>query len=119
MVVLTNLVDERREKRAEQLARVGIHAPVYTNQGPKGPPLQSILAEHGADRPALFIDDLAQHHVSVRDVAPGVLRLHMCGEPTIASGITCAYEAGVADARIDRWAEAVPWIMEQFERKAA
>ena len=119
VVVLTNLVDERREKRAEQLARVGIHAPVYTNQGPKGPPLQSILAEHGADRPALFIDDLAQHHESVRDVAPDVLRLHMCGEPTIASGITCAYEAGTADARIDRWDEAVPWIMEQLERKAA
>ena len=39
VVVLTNLVDERREKRAEQLAKVGIKVPVYTNQGPKGPPL--------------------------------------------------------------------------------
>jgi hypothetical protein len=119
VVVLTNLVDERREKRAEQLARVGIKVPVYTNQGPKGPPLKAILEEHGAGRPALFIDDLAQHHLSVRETAPHVLRLHMCGEPTIAGGITCAHKVGDADARIDRWDDAVPWIMEQFERNAA
>lgn len=119
IVVLTNLVDDRREKRAEQLARVGIHAPVYTNQGPKGPPLKSILEEHGAGRPALFIDDLAQHHLSVREVAPDVLRLHMCGEPMIAGAITCAHQAGDADARIDRWDEALPWILENLERKAA
>lgn len=119
VVVLTNLVDERREKRAEQLARVGIHAPVYTNQGPKGPPLKAILEEHGAGRPALFIDDLAQHHLSVRETAPDVLRLHMCGEPSIADAITCAHTAGDADARIDRWDEALPWILEQLERKAA
>ena len=119
IVVLTNLVDDRREKRAQQLARVGIHAPVYTNQGPKGPPLKSILEEHGAGRPALFIDDLAQHHLSVREVAPDVLRLHMCGEPMIAGAITCAHQAGDADARIDRWDEALPWILDQLERKAA
>jgi len=119
VVILTNLVDERREKRAEQLARIGIHAPVYTNQGPKGPALNAILEEHGADRPALFIDDLSQHHASVREVTPDVMRLHMCGEPTIAGGITCAHEAGDADARIDVWADAVPWIMEQFEGVSA
>lgn len=119
VVILTNLVDERREKRAEQLARVGIHAPVYTNQGPKGPPLKAILEEHGASRRALFIDDLAQHHVSVRETAPDVLRLHMCGEPTIASAINCAHKSGDADARIDRWDEALPWIIEQFERSPA
>ncbi|NQX93561.1 MAG: HAD family hydrolase [Erythrobacter sp.] len=116
VVVLTNLVDERREKRAEQLAKVGIKVPVYTNQGPKGPPLKTILEEHGASRPALFIDDLAQHHVSVKETAPQVLRLHMCGEPTIAGGITCAHEAGDADARIDVWDDALPWILENIQR---
>lgn len=119
IVVLTNLVDERREKRAEQLERVGIAVPVYTNQGPKGPALKAILEEHGADRPALFIDDLAQHHASVREVSPDVLRLHMCGEPSIAKAITCAHSAGDADARIDVWDEAVPWILQQFEEVAA
>jgi len=119
IVVLTNIVDERREKRTEQLARVGIHAPVYTNQGPKGPPLKAILEEHGAGRKAFFIDDLAQHHLSVKEVTPQVVRLHMCGEPMIAGGITCAHKEGHADARIDRWGDALPWLMERLEREPA
>ncbi|MEL6237168.1 MAG: HAD family hydrolase [Pseudomonadota bacterium] len=119
VVVLTNLVDERREKRAEQLAKVGIHARVYTNQGPKGPPLKAILEEHGADRSAFFIDDLAQHHLSVKENVPSVTRLHMCGEPMIAAGITCAHKEGNADARIDRWSDALPWLIEQMEKEAA
>ncbi|MDJ0979483.1 MAG: HAD family hydrolase [Erythrobacter sp.] len=119
VVVLTNLVDERREKRADQLAGVGICAPVYTNQGPKGPPLKAILEEHGRDRPAFFIDDLAQHHVSVKEVAPRVTRLHMCGEPMIAGEITCAHKEGHADARIDRWDEALPWLINRMEKEAA
>ena len=119
IVILTNLVDERREKRAEQLAKVGIHAPVYTNQGPKGPALKAILEEHGADRQVFFIDDLAQHHLSVKETVPEVIRLHMCGEPSIAGGITCAHTEGNAHARIDRWADAVPWLMERMEREPA
>jgi hypothetical protein len=119
IVILTNLVDERREKRAEQLANVGIHAPVYTNQGPKGPALKKIFEEHGADRRVFFIDDLAQHHQSVRETAPEVIRLHMCGEPTIAGTITCAHREGNAEARIDRWADALPWLMERMERETA
>ncbi|MGB3472171.1 MAG: HAD family hydrolase [Erythrobacter sp.] len=119
IVILTNLVDERREKRAEQLARVGIHAPVYTNQGPKGPALNAILEEHGSSRHAFFIDDLPQHHLSVKEIKPEVVRLHMCGEPMIAGGIDCAHKAGHADARIDRWAEALPWLMARMEKEAA
>ncbi|MEM9311018.1 MAG: HAD family hydrolase [Pseudomonadota bacterium] len=119
IVVLTNLVDERREKRAEQLAKVGIRAPVYTNQGPKGPALKAILDEHGADRRAVFIDDLAQHHVSVKETVPNVVRLHMCGEPMIAEGITCAHKEGNADARIDRWADALPWLVARLEKEPA
>ncbi len=119
VVILTNLVDERREKRAEQLAKVGITAPVYTNQGPKGPPLKAIMEEHGSDRRAVFIDDLSQHHASVKEHASDVLRLHMCGEPTIAQAISCAHKAGDAHVRIDRWDEALPWILEQFERTPA
>ncbi|MEO1729277.1 MAG: HAD family hydrolase [Pseudomonadota bacterium] len=119
IVVLTNLVDERRDARAEQLAKVGIHAPVYTNQGPKGPALRAILEEHGAERSAFFIDDLAQHHFSVKETTPQVVRLHMCGEPMISGSITCAHEEGHADARIDSWADALPWLMERLEREPA
>lgn len=114
VVILTNLVDERRDKRAAQLAAVGINAQVFTNQGPKGPMLQKIMDEFTPSR-ALFIDDLAQHHASVAEITPHVTRLHLCGEPMIAHSIDCAHKAGHAHSRIDRWDEALPWIMQRLE----
>ncbi|OBV09934.1 hypothetical protein [Erythrobacter dokdonensis] len=114
VVILTNLVDERRDKRAEQLAAVGINARVFTNQGPKGPALKAIIEEYAPTR-ALFIDDLAQHHASVADITPHVTRLHLCGEPMIAHAIDCAHKAGHAHSRIDRWDEALPWLLERLE----
>ncbi|NNC59465.1 MAG: HAD family hydrolase [Erythrobacter sp.] len=117
VVILTNLLDERRDKRAEQLLRYGIDAPVYTNQGPKGPALARILEERQPSL-ALFIDDLAQHHGSARDVVPHVTRLHLCGEPAIAPHITCGEKAGHAHARIDEWEHALPWILERLEETA-
>lgn len=114
VVILTNLVDERRDKRAAQLAAVGINAQVFTNQGPKGPMLQKIMDEFAPSR-ALFIDDLAQHHASVAEITPHVTRLHLCGEPMIAHSIDCAHKAGHAHSRIDRWDEALPWIIQRLE----
>ncbi|MCB2066358.1 MAG: HAD family hydrolase [Erythrobacter sp.] len=111
VVVLTNLGDERNEARKRQLEAVGIHAPVYTNLGPKGGLLQRIVAEHGASR-AVFIDDIAQHHKSASEHVPHVHRLHFCGEPAIAPHIPCAHSKGHAHARIDNWADALPWIVE-------
>lgn len=113
VVVLTNLVDARRDKRAEQLAAHGLHTEVFTNQGPKGPALAKIIAERAPNR-AIFIDDLPQHHHSVAETTPDVMRLHMCGEPMIAGSISCAHKAGHADARIDKWSEALPWLMERL-----
>lgn len=117
VVILTNLVDERREKRSQQLAAVGINARVFTNQGPKGPALKAIIEEYAPTR-ALFIDDLAQHHASVAEITPQVTRLHLCGEPMIAHAIDCAHKAGHADARIDQWSEALPWLLERLEDEA-
>ena len=114
VVILTNLVDERRDKRAEQLAAVGINARVFTNQGPKGPALKAIIEEYAPTR-ALFIDDLAQHHASVAEITPHVTRLHLCGEPMIAHAIDCVHKAGHAHSRIDRWDEALPWLLERLE----
>ncbi|MGB3797331.1 MAG: HAD family hydrolase, partial [Alteraurantiacibacter sp.] len=109
VVVLTNLTDERNEARQRQLQALGIDTKVYTNQGPKGAALSRIVDEHGARR-AVFIDDLAQHHQSAFETVPHVHRLHFCGEPAIAPHIPCASRAGHAHARIDNWAEALPWI---------
>lgn len=115
VVILTNLNDERQEKRRRQLADFGVHARVFTNQGPKGPALQAIIDEFAPSR-AIFIDDLPQHHQSAAATVPGVRRLHLCGEPMIAPHIECAHEAGHAHARIDRWSEALPWLLEELEK---
>ncbi|GAB4482650.1 MAG: hypothetical protein OHK0018_14180 [Erythrobacter tepidarius] len=114
VVILTNLTDQHRDARAAQLAKVGIKARVYTNQGPKGPALKAIIDEYAPTK-ALFIDDLAQHHASVAEITPHVTRLHLCGEPMIAHAIDCAHKAGHAHSRIDRWDEALPWLLERLE----
>lgn len=113
VVILTNLLDHRAEARARQLADHGIHARVFTNQGPKGPALRAILDEYRPSR-AAFIDDIAQHIGSAAEVTPEVARLHLCGEPMLAPHITCAHAAGHAHARIDTWAEALPWLQSQL-----
>ena len=58
VVILTNLTDDFREARAEQLRAVGIDFPVFTNQGGKGEPLARIVADH-APSVTVFVDDLA------------------------------------------------------------
>lgn len=118
VVILTNLVDSRQDDRTQQLAAHGLHTKVYTNQGPKGPALQKIVDEFAPSR-AFFIDDLPQHHQSVMEMTPDVMRLHLCGEPMIAGAIDCAHKAGHADARIDVWSEALPWLMDRLEGEAA
>lgn len=113
MVVLTNLLDHRQQARTRQLAAHGIDLRVFTNQGPKGPALKAILDEYRPSR-AIFIDDLAQHHGSVAQVAPEVVRLHLCAEPMLAPHIACAHKAGHAHARIDSWEKALPWLLDRL-----
>lgn len=115
VVVLTNLLDHRREDRARQLARHGIDVKVYTNQGPKGGAIARILDEY-APSCAVFIDDLSQHHTSAREHAPDIARLHLCGEPGLAPHIACGEKTGDAHARIDTWREALPWILDRLEK---
>jgi len=110
IVVLTNLGDECRTARIEQLATFGIEHRVVCNQGPKGGPVARLVAEHG-DPVTVFVDDLPHHHASVAELAPGVHRLHMVAEPALAPGVPPAPDA---HARIDDWAEALPWIAARF-----
>ena len=111
VVILTNLLDDRREARAAQLKAVGIDFPVYTNQGGKGELLTSILAEFDPSV-TVFVDDLGHQHGSVAKHAPDVWRLQMVGEPIMAKHIQTNPAAHV---RIDAWHEAVTWISEKFE----
>lgn len=110
IVILTNLEDECRQPRLEQLAAFGIEHRVECNQGGKGDPVARLVAEHG-DPVTVFVDDLAVHHDSVARHAPQVHRLHMIAEPTLAATIP---PAPAAHARIDDWREAQGWIATRF-----
>lgn len=118
VVILTNLVDKRQQMRTEQLADHGLNARVFTNQGPKGPALQRILDEYNPTK-AIFIDDLAQHHRSARETIGQITTLHLCGEPMLAPHIDCAHTSGHADARIDTWEHALPWLKEELDKETA
>ncbi len=114
VVILTNLPDSQQERRRQQLAGHGLDLKVYTNQGPKGPALERIIAEY---RPShtFFVDDLPQHHASARERIGELTTLHLCGEPLLAPHIACAHKAGHADARIDSWDEALPWLLGRLD----
>lgn len=115
VVVLTNLQDHFAEARTAQLAAHNLPvARVYTNQGPKGPALKAILAAHAPPR-AFFIDDIAQHLESAAEQTPDVVRLHLCGDSTVAPHIRCAHQAGAAHARIDDWGTALPWLLNHIQ----
>jgi hypothetical protein len=62
----------------------------------------------------VFVDDLPVHHESVAKHAPGVWRLHMVAEPRIAA---ITPPAPHANARIDGWNEALPWILERLNQE--
>ncbi|MDZ3832101.1 MAG: HAD family hydrolase [Sphingopyxis sp.] len=107
IVVLTNVGPEHQQARSEQLAALGLVAPVIGSRGGKGEPVRRLVEER-APSVAVFIDDLPRHHHSVAIEAPAVWRLHMVGEPAIADKIAPAPHA---HARIDDWNAARDWIL--------
>ena len=110
IVILTNLADECRQPRLDQLAAFGIRHRVECNTGGKGGPVAKLVAEYGSPV-TVFVDDLPVHHASVARHAPHVHRLHMVSEPTLAPHVEKAPEA---HARIDDWRDAADWISERF-----
>jgi hypothetical protein len=107
IVILTNIGDQYRSNRIAQLERFDIRHRVLCNQGGKGRPVIELVNDM-RPRAALFVDDLPVHHESVAKHAPAVWRLHMVAEPRIAA---ITPPAPYAHARIDRWGEALPWIL--------
>ncbi|HEX7873630.1 MAG TPA: HAD family hydrolase [Sphingobium sp.] len=110
IVVLTNLGDHHRDGRIHQLAQYGVHVPVYTNRGGKGPAVARIVDSY---RPSvtLFVDDLEHNHASVAEHVPQVWRLHMVGEAELSPFIPTA---AAAHTRIDDWAGAERWIADRI-----
>lgn len=103
LVVLTNIGEPHRDRRRGILKGHGLDVEVHANAGPKGPMVRALAG----DRRAVFVDDLPPHHASAAEHAPGVGRLHMVADRRLRPMIA---PAPMADARIDDWAEALPWI---------
>ncbi|MCJ8191236.1 HAD family hydrolase [Sphingomicrobium aestuariivivum] len=112
IVILTNIGHEAHGFRVEQLRGFGLDHEVVTNRGGKGRPVLKLLQRHHPSA-AVFVDDLHSQHRSVKKHAPGVRRLHMVAEPRLAPAIPASHHA---HARIDDWALATQWILEQWGR---
>lgn len=110
IVILTNLADHREMSRSEQLGRLGIRHRVVCNQGGKGRALRAIIDDLQPSA-TVFVDDLSSQHASVARHVPETWRLHMIAEPLVAGVRPPAPDA---HARIDGWADAVPWILARF-----
>jgi hypothetical protein len=106
IVVLTNIADHHAVARTAELARLGMPYRVVGNHGPKGEPIRTLVEEFRPSA-ALFIDDLPPHHSSAKLVLPQVHRLHMVAETMLQGLIPHAIDA---DARIDNWLDALPYI---------
>lgn len=106
VVILTNIRDQFRDRRREQISALGMPFPVYVNDGPKGPAVAALLAEHGKAH-AAFIDDLPPHHSSVKRDTPHVHRVHMVADPALRALIPAAEDA---HARIDVWSDALTYL---------
>jgi len=110
IVILTNIGDEYEAGRVEQLERFDIRHRVLCNRGGKGRPVLELIEASGPSA-TVFVDDLAVHHESVSIHAPQAWRLHMVAEPRLAAHTPAAPHA---HARIDRWEDAVPWILDRL-----
>ena len=115
IVILTNIGDQYHANRVAQLEAFDIRHRVLTNQGGKGRPVLELIGEMKPSA-TVFIDDLAVHHQSVAKHAPGVWRLQMISEPRLAAHSPAS---PFAHARIDNWADALPWILERLDQGAA
>lgn len=111
VVILTNIAEAHRERRARMLAEVGMPYPVISNRGSKGKAVRELAAR--CSGPWLFVDDLALHHESVANVAPDVHRLHFVSDPRLQ---VLSPETPHAHARFDCWEKALPYALATLGR---
>ncbi|MDA5193110.1 hypothetical protein [Govanella unica] len=82
VVVLTNLPDDFRARRARAFAAHGLHAPVVANTGLKGASVR-LLADM-VQAPVIFIDDTEPHIRSVAKQVPASYRVHFVANERLA-----------------------------------
>lgn len=111
VVILTNIDEEHRERRAKALAAAGMPYRVLSNRGLKGKAVKELAAT--CTGPWLFVDDLSLHHESVASIAPDVNRLHFVADPRIQKLVPSCPDA---HARFTAWDEALPYALATLGR---
>ncbi len=110
VVLLTNLPHHARDKRIANMVSLGVHHPVVTNSGPKGPAISHLAAQ--TSKPVVFVDDSPNFILSARDHAPNVHLVHFLHDPRFARH----HEPfDFASLTTGAWAEALPHIEELLE----
>jgi FMN phosphatase YigB (HAD superfamily) len=109
VIMLTNLPHHARENRIVNLAGHGLHFPVVTNSGPKGPAIRHLATQ--TERPVVFVDDSPNFIHSAGEHAPFVHRIHFVQDSRFAAHME--HIPGVS-LRTARWAEALPHIRQLF-----
>jgi hypothetical protein len=111
VVFLTNLPHHAREKRMLNLQSHGLHMPVITNSGPKGPAIKHLSSL--TTKPVIFIDDSAQFVRSSIEHAPDVHVIHFLQD---ARYMAIVEEIEQTSLRTHTWDIALPHIFEILQR---
>lgn len=106
VVLLTNLPHSAGDYRRENLKGHGLHYPVVTNSGPKGPAIKRLAAQ--AKGSAVFIDDSAAFIASAYDHAPEVHLVHFLHDARFARHVA---PLDYVSLRTASWDEAKPHIL--------
>ena len=112
IIMLTNLPVQFREARVENLRRHGIHHPVVTNSGPKGPAIAALAANHEA--PVVFIDDNNGYLKSAADYVPRTYLVHFMQDERFGRHVQ---REDHIHHSTDNWADAGSHIGEVFTRR--
>ncbi|MCP5080802.1 MAG: hypothetical protein GY948_03810 [Alphaproteobacteria bacterium] len=110
VIMLTNMPDAYRLDRIKNLGGHGIHFPVVSNSGPKGPTVKH-LAETVAT-PIVFIDDTPSNVNSVAEHAPDVHILHFMQDHRFRRHLP---DLNGIIASVDNWEDGQRYIHQAIE----
>ena len=91
VVLLTNLPHASKDDRVVNLRDHGLHFPVITNSGPKGPAIRELASRSAG--PVVFVDDSPAFIASAYEFAPDVKLIHF-----------------MQDERFARYVEPLPYL---------
>lgn len=106
IVVLSNVTKAQAPARIRNLAQHGLHYPLVTNGGMKGPAVKQLAARSG--HPVFFVDDIPQQLASAAEEAPDVFRIHMIGDERLKPLLPPAPHAHL---RADTWHDVEAFIL--------